>query len=70
MWCGGTLETHLGRAADVALAARQVPCCRGDTSASYRYYRQDVTTQPFVLEDGHARVPTARASALSRTVPC
>ena len=30
----------------------------GDTSASDRYYRQDVTTQPFVLEDGHVRVPT------------
>ena len=30
----------------------------GDTSASDRYYRQDVTTAPFVLEDGHVAVPT------------
>jgi O-succinylbenzoate synthase len=29
----------------------------GDTSASARYFRRDVTT-PFVLHDGHLDVPT------------
>jgi O-succinylbenzoate synthase len=57
VWCGGMLETGLGRAANVALAA--LPGCTlpGDTSASDRYYSLDVT-EPFVLEDGHLRVPT------------
>jgi o-succinylbenzoate synthase len=57
VWCGGMLETGLGRAANVALAA--LPGCTlpGDTSASDRYYRTDVT-EPFVLDDGHLRVPT------------
>jgi O-succinylbenzoate synthase len=57
VWCGGMLETGLGRAANVALAALPGFTLPGDTSASDRYYRQDVTTMPFVLEDGHLRVP-------------
>ncbi|MGZ3145082.1 o-succinylbenzoate synthase [Lentzea chajnantorensis] len=57
VWCGGMLETGIGRAANVALAA--LPGCTlpGDTSASDRYYALDVT-EPFVLRDGHLRVPT------------
>ncbi|HVF05255.1 MAG TPA: o-succinylbenzoate synthase [Frankiaceae bacterium] len=58
VWCGGMLETGLGRAANVALAALPGFVLPGDTSASDRYYTQDVTTAPFVLEDGHVRVPT------------
>ena len=44
VWCGGMLETGLGRAANVALAALPGFVLPGDTSASDRYYRQDVTT--------------------------
>lgn len=58
VWCGGMLETGLGRAANVALAALPGFVLPGDTSASDRYYRRDVTTTPFVLDDGHVRVPT------------
>ena len=57
VWCGGMLETGIGRAANAALAALPGFTLPGDTSASDRYYRQDVTT-PFVLEDGHLAVPT------------
>lgn len=57
VWCGGMLETGIGRAANVALAALPGFTLPGDTSASDRYYRQDVTA-PFVLENGHVRVPT------------
>ncbi|WP_026411600.1 o-succinylbenzoate synthase [Actinomadura oligospora] len=57
VWCGGMLETGLGRAANVALAALPGFTLPGDTSASGRYYRTDIT-EPFVLEDGHLRVPT------------
>lgn len=58
VWCGGMLETGLGRAANIALAALPGFVLPGDTSASDRYYRQDVVTQPFVLENGYVRVPT------------
>jgi O-succinylbenzoate synthase len=52
------LETGIGRAANVALAALPNFSLPGDTSASSRYYERDVT-EPFVLEDGRLRVPTA-----------
>jgi O-succinylbenzoate synthase len=57
VWCGGLLETGLGRAGNLALAALPGFTLPGDTSASDRYYRTDLTP-PFVLEDGHLRVPT------------
>jgi O-succinylbenzoate synthase len=58
VWCGGMLETGIGRAANVALAA--LPGCTlpGDTSASDRYYRTDITP-PFTLDNGHLPVPTS-----------
>lgn len=57
VWCGGMLETGIGRAANVALAALPGFTLAGDTSASSRYYRVDVT-EPFVLDDGQLNVPT------------
>jgi o-succinylbenzoate synthase len=58
VWCGGMLETGLGRAANVALAALPGFTLPGDTSASDRYFRTDITA-PFVLADGHLPVPSA-----------
>jgi O-succinylbenzoate synthase len=55
VWCGGMLETGLGRAANIALAALPGFVLPGDTSASARYYSQDVTP-PFVLDHGHLPV--------------
>ncbi len=57
VWCGGMLETGLGRAANVALAALPNFLLPGDTSASARYFTEDLT-EPFVLDNGHLRVPT------------
>ncbi|MFI6803355.1 o-succinylbenzoate synthase [Streptosporangium canum] len=57
LWCGGMLETGIGRAANVALAALPGFTLPGDTSASRRYYATDITT-PFELSDGHLDVPT------------
>ncbi|HEX4831174.1 MAG TPA: o-succinylbenzoate synthase [Trebonia sp.] len=56
VWCGGMLETGLGRAANVALAALPGFTLPGDTSASDRYYQADIT-EPFTLRDGHLDVP-------------
>jgi O-succinylbenzoate synthase len=57
VWCGGMLETGIGRAANLALAALPGFTLPGDTSASARYFHRDVT-DPFVLQDGHLDVPT------------
>lgn len=58
VWCGGMLETGIGRAANAALAALPGFTLPGDVSASSRFYRHDIVTRPAVLEDGHVRVPT------------
>ena len=57
-WCGGMLETGIGRAANAALAALPGFTLPGDISASDRFYARDIVTEPIVLEDGHVRVPT------------
>jgi o-succinylbenzoate synthase len=57
VWCGGMLETGIGRAANVALAALPGFTLPGDTSASARYFHRDVT-DAFELVDGCLAVPT------------
>ena len=57
VWMGGMLETGIGRAGNVAMAAMQNFSLPGDTSASDRYFRRDIT-EPFVLHDGRLKVPT------------
>ena len=57
VWCGGMLETGIGRAANVALAALPGFTLPGDTSASSRYFAVDIT-EPFVLDEGRLRVPS------------
>jgi O-succinylbenzoate synthase len=57
VWMGGMLETGIGRAGNVAMAAMPNFTLAGDTSASDRYYHRDITA-PFVLHDGRLDVPT------------
>jgi O-succinylbenzoate synthase len=57
VWCGGMLETGLGRAANLALAALPGFLLPGDVSATARYYSEDITP-PFVLTEGAIAVPT------------
>ncbi len=56
VWCGGMLETGLGRAANLALGALPGFVLPGDISATERYYSKDITP-PFVLVDGAIAVP-------------
>ncbi|WP_151082815.1 o-succinylbenzoate synthase [Nocardioides cynanchi] len=58
VWCGGMVETGIGRAANVALAALPGFTLPGDTSASSRFFSLDVT-EPFVMDaEGMMTVPT------------
>lgn len=57
VWCGGMLETGVGRALNLGLASLPGFTLPGDTSASARYFPDDLT-EPFVLEpDGTMAVP-------------
>ncbi|MER3458660.1 MAG: o-succinylbenzoate synthase, partial [Chloroflexota bacterium] len=58
-WCGGMLETGIGRAANVALASLPNFRLPGDISASDRYYHEDLIDPPFRLNpDSTLTVPT------------
>lgn len=52
MWCGGYLETGIGRAHLVALATLPGFTLPGDISASSRYWRRDLIEPPWSLTDG------------------
>ena len=56
VWCGGMLESGVGRAANVALASMSGFTLPGDISASDRYFAQDIT-ESFDLLGSCLKVP-------------
>ncbi len=59
VWCGGMLETGVGRASNLALASLPGFTLPGDISATDRYYREDITLERFTLNAGSTiDVPT------------
>ena len=60
IWCGGMLETGVGRASNLALASLPGFTLPADISASDRYYARDITHQRFSLNvDSSIDVPSA-----------
>jgi O-succinylbenzoate synthase len=61
VWCGGMLETGIGRAYNVALATLPGFTIAGDISPSARYWERDVVTPAWTLDaDGMMPVPIDR----------
>jgi len=61
VWCGGMLESGVGRAHNVALASLPGFVLPGDLSASGRYWEEDVVRPEWTVEDdSHVRVPLDR----------
>jgi O-succinylbenzoate synthase len=59
VWCGGMLESGIGRAGNVALASLPNFTLPGDISASKRYYKEDIVEPEFLINpDGTMDVPT------------
>lgn len=52
VFCGGMLETGVGRAANLAMATLPNFTLPSDLSASDRYFDQDLVAPPFKLSDG------------------
>jgi O-succinylbenzoate synthase len=60
VWCGGMLETGVGRASNLAIASLPGFSLPGDISASARYYERDITRERFSLNpDSTIDVPSA-----------
>jgi len=67
VWCGGMLETGVGRASNLALASLPNFTLPGDISASERYYARDITNERFALNpDSTIDVP--RSAGLGVTI--
>ena len=58
VWCGGMLDTGIGRAMNVALAGLPNFTLTGDISASERFWKQDIVLAPIRLESGQVRLPS------------
>ena len=69
VWCGGMLETGIGRAANAALASLPGFTLPGDISASTRFYARDIVTDPIVVVDGHVAVPTTPGLGFELDLP-
>lgn len=66
VWCGGMLETGVGRAGNLALASLPGFTLPGDISATDRYYDQDVTAERFALNpDSTIDVPAGPGLGVS-----
>ena len=57
VWCGGMLETGIGRAHNVALATLPGFVLPGDISNSDRYWKEDIVVPEFAMTDGLMPVP-------------
>ena len=59
VWCGGMLESGIGRAHNLALASLPGFTLPGDISASRRYWEKDIVAPEFEIIDGLMVVPSA-----------
>ena len=61
-WVGGMLETGIGRAYNVSLAASAFIDYPGDTSPNSRYFARDIVKNPFSMKEGRI-VPSGEIGA-------
>lgn len=59
VWCGGMLESGIGRAHNIHMATLPNFTKPGDTSSSSRYWAQDIIEEPLETKDGMMPVPQA-----------
>ena len=57
VWCGGMLESGVGRAHNLALATLPGFTIPGDISESRRYWERDIVEPEFEMSNGIMRVP-------------
>ncbi|WP_249870844.1 o-succinylbenzoate synthase [Oceanobacillus saliphilus] len=57
VWCGGMLESGVGRSHNVALTTLSNFILPGDTAGSSRYWEKDIIVPEVVATDGYIKVP-------------
>ncbi|MDG0812718.1 o-succinylbenzoate synthase [Cohnella rhizosphaerae] len=57
VWCGGMLESGIGRAHNIAISTLPNFMFPGDTAASSNYWSEDIIEPEVTIQDGVIRVP-------------
>lgn len=58
VWCGGMLETGIGRAHNIQLTTLKNFTIPGDTAPSAHYWKEDIVTPEIVMDHGIIHVPS------------
>jgi O-succinylbenzoate synthase len=67
VWCGGMLESGIGRAHNIAMSTLPGFTLAGDVSASQRYWHEDII-EPEVVVTPRGTIPIAQTPGLGYTV--
>ncbi|MEH6906983.1 o-succinylbenzoate synthase [Neobacillus drentensis] len=57
VWCGGMLESGVGRAHNIAITSLSNFTLPGDTAASAHYWKEDIIDPEVIVEDGMITIP-------------
>ena len=69
VWCGGMLESGVGRAHNIHLSTLANFTKPGDTSSSSRYWARDIIVEPLETEGGMMKVPGGAGTGVSLDLP-
>jgi o-succinylbenzoate synthase len=70
VWCGGMLESGIGRAHNIAMSTLAGFTLPGDVSASSRYWAEDIIEPPVIVSSrGTIKVPEAPGIGFGLNVP-
>lgn len=70
IWCGGMLESGIGRAHNIAMSTLAGFTLPGDVSASARYWEEDIIDPPVIVsERGTIKVPASPGIGFSVNFP-
>ncbi|ADV68832.1 o-succinylbenzoate synthase [Deinococcus maricopensis] len=65
VWCGGMLESGIGRAHNIHLSTLENFRLPGDTASASRYWERDIILEPLEMHDGHQRVPQGAGTGVT-----
>ena len=69
VWCGGMLESGVGRAHNIHLSTLANFTKPGDTSSSSRYFAKDIVNEPLEAENGRMKVPPGPGTGVTLDRP-
>lgn len=59
VWCGGMLESGIGRAHNIAISSLPNFTLPGDTAASSRYWNEDIISPEVTVQNGTIQLPSS-----------